>query len=413
MRLYLYDKQPIATELDLPLEEISSLPQGAPHPVWLFNRPISASRASFCASDPALLTQSAEGPWWLDSSQLGRSGLPEWLQLLGPIRAVNAAHPRWQSLIAPPEQRQGKRRLNILAMGDVGSTLAIGLRLMGAETLSTIGIFDINDSVAKRWEFELNQISPPTPGTDLLPEVSVVSLDSLFDCDVFVFCASMGVPPVGSGVKDVRMAQLEGNARLVSQYARMARERGFTGLFIVMSDPVDQLCLAALDASNDDGAGGFDGLGLLPEQVVGLGLGVMNARARYYAKRDDELKSYLTEGRVYGPHGEGLVAANSLWHYDDALTERLTSLVVKANMQMRALGFKPFVAPAMSSGALSIVRLLSGEWHYSSVFLGGGYIGARNRRTALGQETELVCLPEALYKRIERAAALCARGGKD
>ena len=48
------------------------------------------------------------------------------------------------------------------------------------------------------------------------------------------------------------------------------------------------------------------------------------------------------------------MAANSIEHYDDALSRELTERVVQANLEMRRLGFKPYVAPALSSGALSL-----------------------------------------------------------
>ena len=65
--------------------------------------------------------------------------------------------------------------------------------------------------------------------------------DELFDCDMFVFCASKpGVPPVGAA-GDVRMAQLEANSQLVGIYADMAVKAGFGGIFAVVSDPVDPL----------------------------------------------------------------------------------------------------------------------------------------------------------------------------
>lgn len=74
------------------------------------------------------------------------------------------------------------------------------------------------------------------------------------------------------------MAQLEANRPLVEQFARQARAAGFRGLFIVLSDPVDPLCQSVFSASNRGPDGRWDGLGLLPEQVQGFGLGVMNAR---------------------------------------------------------------------------------------------------------------------------------------
>ena len=59
---------------------------------------------------------------------------------------------------------------------------------------------------------------------------------------------------------------------------------------------------------------------LPPEGIQGFGLGVMNARAAYFAKRDPKLASFLTEGRSFGPHGTGLFIANSIAHYDEDIS---------------------------------------------------------------------------------------------
>lgn len=180
-----------------------------------------------------------------------------------------------------------------------------------------------------------------------MPEVDVVDQDHLFDCDVFVFVASKGVPPVGSGVKDVRMYQFENNSKIIGHYAKMAREKNFKGLFCAVSDPVDPLAKTAFLESNKNEAGEYDWMGLLPEQIQGFGLGVMNARAAYYAKRDPRFKQFLTEGRSFGPHGQDLVIADSIENYNDELSKELTNLTVTANLHMRAIGYKPFVAPGV------------------------------------------------------------------
>ena len=67
----------------------------------------------------------------------------------------------------------------------------------------------------------------------------------------------------------------------------------------------------------------------------GFGLGVMHARALYFARKDARFTGYLTEGRAFGPHGEDLVLANSIEHYDDALSRELTEKVAHANLDMR------------------------------------------------------------------------------
>lgn len=320
----------------------------------------------------------------------------------GRLTVVNAARPDWERMLAAP--KPGKKRVHILAMGDVGSTLLMGLKLLGGDVIDRIGICDISEKITARWEFEMGQVSLPWD-YGAMPEVEIVPPERIFDCDVFAFVASRGIPPVGSRVRDVRMAQLEANAPLVKHYARLARAAHFRGLWAAVSDPVDPLARIAYLESNRDDAGRWDGLGLLPEQVQGYGLGVMNARAAYYDKRDARFASFLADGRSFGPHGEGLWIANSLSRYDEELSRELTELTVTANMRMRELGFKPYVAPALSSGALSLLLTLRGEWHCGSVFLDGVYMGCKNRFTPAGLETELLeTVPDALFAHLQDAA---------
>ena len=118
--------------------------------------------------------------------------------------------------------KKDKKRVHVLAIGDVGSTLLTGLHLLGGDCISSIGICDISDKVTARWEFEENQIAYPW-AYDALPEIDIVQPEDLFKCDVFVFVASKGIPPVGSQVKDVRMYQFENNSKIVAIYAKQAR----------------------------------------------------------------------------------------------------------------------------------------------------------------------------------------------
>ena len=321
----------------------------------------------------------------------------------GQLTAVNTARLGWESILTAAPNT-GKKRVHILAIGDVGSTLLTGLKLLGGDVISTIGICDLSDQITARWEFEMGQINLPWD-YNAFPDVEVVKPENLFDCDVFVFVASKGIPPVGSQVKDVRMAQFENNAAIVKTYARMARKANFQGLWCAVSDPVDPLAKTAYLESNKDEDGNWDGKGLRPEQVQGYGLGVMNARAAYFAKKDEKLSSFLTEGRSFGPHGTGLFIANSIENYNEEISQELTHKTVTANLVMREIGFKPYVAPALSSGALSILLTLRGEWHCGSVFLDGIFMGCKNRYTPAGVETELLPhIPDPLFAHIQEAA---------
>ena len=396
---YTYDGRTLCSPVPLPYPEISALPETG-EVLWVFHRPPLSGRDTFPVTDPAQLTE-REGVASLCAAP-GPEGLPRELTnaiRAGRVRAVNLAHPRFEELMAPLP-RPEKVRVNLLALGDVGSTLLMGLRLMGGDVISSIGICDLREGVAQRWEFELNQIQLPGP-YDALPPVEIVSPEQLFDGDVFLFCASRFVPDTAVKTGDVRMAQYRLNRELAALYAQKARQARYRGLFCVVSDPVDPLCRAVLTESNRAPSGEMDYQGLFSHQVRGFGLGVMNARAAYYARKDPRFASFLTEGRSFGPHGEDLVIANSIRHYDDALSRQLTEQAVRANLRMRELGFKPYVAPALSSGALSLLLCLRGRWHCSSTYLDGVFMGARNRVLPTGTELERLPLPQALQDRLQ------------
>jgi len=190
----------------------------------------------------------------------------------------------------------------------------------------------------------------------------------------------------------VRMVQFEENSKLIKEYAAMAADCRFKGIFAVVSDPVDQLCAVVLKESRGV---------LAPEQIKGYGLGVMNARAVYYSKKYDKFSMYMQEGRAFGPHGKDLVIANSITGYDDALSKELTKYAVEANIEVRKTGFKPYIAPALSSGAISIIYTLEGKYHYSSNYLSGVYMGAKNRNLPAGLDIEKIKMPEKLFDRIK------------
>ena len=185
-----------------------------------------------------------------------------------------------------------------------------------------------------------------------------------------------------------RLLQLEQNKELIKDYVNQAAAAGFTGLFCQISDPVDLLCRSAFLQ-----AGGA----LLPEQLRGFGLGVMKARAAYAA---DKLGADFSHGAAFGPHGDGLVIANHPTAYDDGLSRQLTAAAVSANLRVRDLGFKPYVAPALSSACLSLLNTLKGEWSLTTVPMDGIYFGCENRLTRQGPELRRQPLDPALLARI-------------
>ncbi|KRQ88075.1 L-lactate dehydrogenase 2 [Caloramator mitchellensis] len=312
---------------------------------------------------------------------------------------INTNYPNWSKLLKYNLSK--KFRINVIGLGDVGGTLLIGLRLLGSDVVQSIGIYDRNKEKVDRWIYEINQIYSPFSDFEY-PKVNSIDIDEIFDCDVFVFCVSAGVPELGEK-GDVRMLQFEGNSNIIMQYAKMARQKKFKGIFAVVSDPVDLLCKVAYLESNKDNNNSYDFEGLSSSQIIGFGLGVMNARAIFYSNEIEGAENYSIEGRVFGPHGQGIIVANSIKNYDDNVSVRLTAKVKNANLDVRKTGYKPYIAPALSSGALSIISMLKGEWFYGSTFLAGVFFGCKIRYLEGFIEIEKSDIPPQLMERIRKS----------
>ena len=130
MAYYSYKNHVIYTEDLFSGQPLNRLPETG-EVIWLFRRPPLAGRETFAVTDPALLTVS-EGPETLDASTPAPPLPPELTAAIaaGRVRAVNGAHPRWEELLNLPPRRE-KVRVSLLALGDVGSTLAVGLKQIG------------------------------------------------------------------------------------------------------------------------------------------------------------------------------------------------------------------------------------------------------------------------------------------
>lgn len=339
---------------------------------------------------------------WLKNVNPSGMAQTQLLMEKGKLVLVNTDHSAFENWMRSEESEpKALKTVNILGLGDVGSTMALALCLYGKGVIGEIGIYDISPERQQRWEMELNQISEPL--VDGLPKVKMIQEDELFCCDLFAFTASVGVPPLSVKTGDVRAVQFQGNSKLLDKFVQMAVERDYQGIFAVVSDPVDQLCRFAYEA-NLKHKESLGKSGLRPEYIRGFGLGVMNGRANYFSKQMGV--SFEGYGRVYGPHGQGLVVANDYREpfYRDTLSEQLTEKTITANLAMRELGHKPYVAPAVASGAISIVKTLNGEWQYSCVSFGGFYYGCLNRWQAGEVDLEVLKLPQALIDRIEASA---------
>ena len=314
-------------------------------------------------------------------------------------RVVNTSFLRWLRVLRQYDRRSdAPKKVNIVGLGNVGGTAATALKLLGTD-LSEIGLFDTDHQKCLRYEGELNQILPPNDG-ERLPPVVLDPPHRMFACDALLFTAARSVPDVGAeNGADVRMMQYQANRALMRDYARQARNTDFAGLFAQVSDPVDQLSRAVFLMSNQNERGEFDWNGLLPEQVRGFGLGVMQARAVYCAMQEGVQHQSVC---AFGPHGKGLVVANAPNEgYNEELSLLLTRKTEEANLEIRRSGYKPYIAPGISSAAVSVLRALRGQWHSAAAPIGGVYFGCSGRFGKDGPELLRQPLHGRLVRRLE------------
>lgn len=247
-------------------------------------------------------------------------------------------------------------KIAIIGLGNVGSTLLQGLVLSdpSLSRIEEIIILDTNQALLKRWEVECNQINSPQTNH---PKVTIGHTEDLSEVDMILFCVTSGVPKLGEEEKsDVRLSQFAGNSAILKSYLNSLMDAGYRGLFAVMSDPVDHLTRFALEYAK----GKMD-----PSQFVGLGHGVMFARAHYLVPEKDKRYLWAT-----GTHGDLAFIIDDIRNFNEKESVRLTRETISLNIRVRELGYLPYVAPGMSSGVLSVISLLNGQPFFGALWNG-------------------------------------------
>jgi len=282
-------------------------------------------------------------------------------------------------LEAARPRRTGGARIGVAGLGRVGGVAVTVMAALPATRsgIAELGLCDHDPANAERWRQELSTVAEWRGAGR--PVIRTVSVEEMFaSCDAVVFAAAAGVPPLGTG-EDVRLSQFEPNRALLGTFIAAASKAGFAGLLLIVSDPVECLAQAAFVDSNRDQAGAFTGIGLAPERVAGLALGVMWARALACAREHGWEAEFERFGGVYGPHSVEVEVYDDVRRPDAERSALLSQAARYGNYRIRDLGFLPYVGPGVSSLALTMPRLVSGREILASVFLDGTYFGGPAR----------------------------------
>ncbi len=331
------------------------------------------------SGDPALepwIAQGRQAPG-AGPRALWEPGQPGWTYL-----AQAPGVDRYLKAMAEPRKRRDFV-VGISGLGRVGGLAASALAAADAARtrIGTLLLHDSDRANLERMRQELASVASWRGGT-ALPGVEAAELpDMLRRCDAFVFAAACAVPPLGTP-GDVRLPQFEPNRAALRQALDAAVAADYTGLFFVISDPVELLAQASFHDSNarDAGpSGAFLGHGLAPERVAGLALGIMWGRALARAAEEGAGARVAARGVAYGPHSTDVLVFDDPADPDFELSRAMTQSARTGNYRVRELGYIPFIGPALSSIVLTLPALLAGREALASTFVDGIYFGAPSR----------------------------------
>jgi len=180
-----------------------------------------------------------------------------------------------------------KRSVGIVGIGWVGASVAISTLHAGiAEELL---LLDARPGLADGEARDLSHGGSFYPTADVR---AVDAIEEMLGTDAVVIAAGRGGKPTES-----RLDLLRDNAAIARSFGE--KLRGYEGVVVVVSNPVDVITRVIADAS-----------GLPPERVIGTGTVLDTARLRQVLGRELNLSPNSVHAVVVGEHGDSEVV---LW----------------------------------------------------------------------------------------------------
>jgi L-lactate dehydrogenase len=180
--------------------------------------------------------------------------------------------------------------VGVVGTGWVGASVAIST--LHAGFASELLLADARHEVAEGEAMDLAH------GASFYTTASVraVPIDEMLDTDALVVAAGRGGKP-----NESRLDLLRDNARILRELG--TKLRGYRGLVVVVSNPVDVLTWVVAESS-----------GLPPERVMGTGTMLDTARLRQVLGQELRVDPHSVHAQVVGGHGDSEVVLWSSAH---------------------------------------------------------------------------------------------------
>jgi L-lactate dehydrogenase len=179
-----------------------------------------------------------------------------------------------------------KRRVAIIGMGSVGSSIAISILHSGIA--DDLLLCDLNLERAEGEAMDLAHGSSFYP----IATVRTATIEEMVDADAIVVSAGRG-----GKSKESRLELLRDNAKIIEKIGLQLA--GYRGIIVMVSNPVDILTQVMVEAS-----------GLPFSRVIGTGTMLDTARLRQILGRELQIDPHSVHAQVVGEHGDSEVV---LW----------------------------------------------------------------------------------------------------
>lgn len=205
-------------------------------------------------------------------------------RFLKPWRSTDAVKAKgdWAS-VRVPFRYSDLMKVGIIGMGWVGTSVAMATLQRGVAR--TLVLHDVKPGLAEGEAMDLAH------GASFYPSCQVVAgdMDAMKDADAVVLAAGRG-----GETDESRLALLGANATIARKVGEALR--GFKGLVVVVTNPVDVMTQLVTEAS-----------GLDPSRVIGTGTMLDTARLRQVLGEKLGLDSRSIHAQVLGEHGDSEV----------------------------------------------------------------------------------------------------------
>ncbi|KAF1297822.1 L-lactate dehydrogenase [Enterococcus sp. JM4C] len=182
------------------------------------------------------------------------------------------------------------RKIGIIGLGNVGSTLAYSLVSKGIADELVLIDKEEKKAVAEQYDLLDAQVHLPSKTV-----VKIQSYEELSDADIIVFCPGKITVLAGEGG---RLLELRLTSKMVEEIAPKIKASGFNGIIVVITDPCDVITTYMQKLT-----------GLPTNQVIGTGTLLDTARMKQAVGKALTIDSRSIEGFVYGEHGESQFVA--------------------------------------------------------------------------------------------------------